>query len=220
MSMRPLSAWLEGLPEYQALRNSLSEPSSGPIALAVARSIRPLIVAALWQQTRRPTLYVTSSVEASRQAADAVRTLCGIDIAESLSLIRLVEPNTSFYDSVAPVIDVVTQRTAALARLSPMTRGIGVPPQCVAHADVFEAEMGKELDAACRETVTRADDHGGLVFRRVEQSAQMLELDRAQRSTMPAPIAVHCQWLCGSSTKPIFSRPPAWTAAITWATFS
>ncbi|HQV29193.1 MAG TPA: transcription-repair coupling factor [Thermoflexales bacterium] len=132
MSMRPLSAWLEGLPEYQALRNSLSEPSSGPIALAVARSIRPLIVAALWQQTRRPTLYVTSSVEASRQAADAVRTLCGIDIAESLSLIRLVEPNTSFYDSVAPVIDVVTQRTAALARLSPMTRGIGVPPLIVA----------------------------------------------------------------------------------------
>jgi transcription-repair coupling factor (superfamily II helicase) len=80
-------------------------------ALGLPRAARLPVVAALWQALQRPILYVTSSVEASRIATDALSNLC------AASPLRFVEPNTAFYDSVAPVRAVIAQRSTVLAAL-------------------------------------------------------------------------------------------------------
>jgi len=70
-----------------------------------------LVVAAL-QSLGRPIVYVTSSVESSRIMTDALANL------GQQAPLRFAEPNTAFYDTVAPVRDVIAQRSIVLAQLA------------------------------------------------------------------------------------------------------
>jgi transcription-repair coupling factor (superfamily II helicase) len=79
---------------------------------ALPRVSRPYLAAALQLQSRRTLVYVTASVEQSRFVADALTQLTGIEA------LRFAEPNTAFYDTVAPVRDVIAQRSNALAMLA------------------------------------------------------------------------------------------------------
>ncbi|HRA00075.1 MAG TPA: transcription-repair coupling factor [Thermoflexales bacterium] len=90
----------------------VAAPHSGGIGLM--RAARPYLVAALAAQLQKPILYLVASVDASRTAQDALRNLLGDDKA----VFRLAEPNTSFYDEVKPVAEVVAQRSRVLAALA------------------------------------------------------------------------------------------------------
>jgi transcription-repair coupling factor (superfamily II helicase) len=82
-------------------------------ALALPRAARPLTVAALAQTLQRNIVYVTSSVDASRAMTNAL-----IDLIGEHRVARFPEPNTAFYDTVAPVHEVIAQRSAVLATLT------------------------------------------------------------------------------------------------------
>ena len=110
MSLRGISEVVHSLPAFHALVEDLRIGKLPP-ALGLPRAARLPVVAALWQALQRPILYVASSVEASRIATDALSNLC------TASPLRFVEPNTAFYDSVAPVRAVIAQRSAVLAAL-------------------------------------------------------------------------------------------------------
>lgn len=84
-----------------------------PRALGLPRTGRAITVAGL-QQLDRPIVYVTASVESSRMMADALSQLNLHD----QPLMRFTEPNTAFYDTVAPVREVITQRSMVLATLA------------------------------------------------------------------------------------------------------
>jgi transcription-repair coupling factor (superfamily II helicase) len=79
--------------------------------LGAPRAGHPLIVAALHHTLDVPILYITASVEQSRLMTDALAHLT------DANPIRFAEPNTAFYDAVAPVRDVIAQRSIALAAL-------------------------------------------------------------------------------------------------------
>jgi transcription-repair coupling factor (superfamily II helicase) len=81
-------------------------------ALGLPRAARAIVAAGLHRTLQRPLVYVTSSVEGSREMADALSALTGVEA------LRFVEPNTAFYDTVAPVRDVIAQRSAVLAQLN------------------------------------------------------------------------------------------------------
>jgi transcription-repair coupling factor (superfamily II helicase) len=101
--------------QTNAFQTLLSQVQNGkaPRALGLPRAARGVTVAGL-QQLERPIVYVTSSVEASRMMADALSQLGLLD----QPLMRFAEPNTAFYDTVAPVRDVITQRSMVLAALA------------------------------------------------------------------------------------------------------
>ncbi len=86
---------------------------NAPRALGLPRAARAITVAGL-QQLGRPIVYVTSSVESSRMMTDALAQL-GLGDQPPM---RFTEPNTAFYDTVAPVRDVITQRSMVLAELA------------------------------------------------------------------------------------------------------
>ncbi|MCL4507481.1 MAG: transcription-repair coupling factor [Chloroflexi bacterium] len=88
--------------------------------VGLLRAARPLLVAALKHELQRPIVYLVSSVEGARTTFDALRSLAltGSDAATApADILRSVEPNTAFYDTVAPVIDVTVQRSVVLAAL-------------------------------------------------------------------------------------------------------
>jgi transcription-repair coupling factor (superfamily II helicase) len=94
--------------------------------LGMPRAARPLLIAALQYELQRPIVYVVSSVESSRTVSDALRALAltGADAAASANSVqRFIEPNTAFYDTVAPVTEVTVQRSVAMASLHLM----GIP---------------------------------------------------------------------------------------------
>ncbi len=111
MSLRGLTNVISHAPALRAVVEEvrLSRAARG---LGLPRAARPFVVAALQRHLRQPFIYVTSSVEASRIAADALNNLA---VAPPL---RFTEPNTAFYDTVAPVRDVIAQRSAVLAALA------------------------------------------------------------------------------------------------------
>ncbi len=80
-------------------------------ALGLPRSARPFVVAALASQLNRPIVYVTSSVDGSRAMSDTLNAL-------GTAALRFSEPNTAFYDNVAPVREVIAQRSVVLAALT------------------------------------------------------------------------------------------------------
>ncbi len=80
-----------------------------PAALGLLRNARPVVAAALAEALQLPMLYVASSVESSRMVSDALSRMC------ALPAVRLPEPNTAFYDVVAPSPDVIAQYAATLA---------------------------------------------------------------------------------------------------------
>jgi transcription-repair coupling factor (superfamily II helicase) len=123
VSLRGISEVVDRLPAFQALVEALRAGSTcAPLGLP--RAARLPVLAALWRALQRPILYVTSSVEASRVATDALARLAGA------APLRFVEPNTAFYDSVAPVRAVIAQRSAVLAALHVGNKG--APPLIVA----------------------------------------------------------------------------------------
>ena len=111
MSLRGLT---EVVGRSAALRALIEELrlGLGTRALGLPRAARALVVAGLQRYLLRPILYVTSSVEASRVAADALGNL------GNAPPLRFAEPNTAFYDTVAPVREVIAQRSAVLAALA------------------------------------------------------------------------------------------------------
>ncbi|MBX7212800.1 MAG: transcription-repair coupling factor [Thermoflexales bacterium] len=155
MSITPLLSWFGALPGFAGL------DAGRPLGLP--RAARALAAAALWRERRVAVVYVTASVDASRQAADAIRTLLGSGVSERLALIRLVEPNTSFYDSVAPVADVLSQRAAALARLNASTRGgselplIVSSPRALMHPTLGAGEFAGDLRLIRRDMTLALD---------------------------------------------------------------
>ena len=121
MSLYGLIAPILRTPDFQALLSAVRSQSPELVmGLGVLRAARPLVITALQMELRCPVVYLTSSVESSRMSFDALRSLAltGHSANASLSAIqRFNEPNTAFYDSVPPVIDVVMQRSAVLAAL-------------------------------------------------------------------------------------------------------
>ena len=83
-----------------------------PEGCALPRAARPYVAAALQRATGRTLVYVTASVEQSRLMTDALALLTGIEPQ------RFTEPNTAFYDTVAPAREVIAQRSQALAALA------------------------------------------------------------------------------------------------------
>jgi transcription-repair coupling factor (superfamily II helicase) len=89
--------------------------------LQLMRAARLPVAAALATRSTR-VIYVASSVEASRTATDALKRLIDTD-----TVLRLAEPNTAFYDTVAPVADIIAQRSTALASLiAPDARSVAL----------------------------------------------------------------------------------------------
>ncbi len=121
MSLYGLIAPILRNPDFQSLAQSVQGRSIGSSqGLGLMRAARPLLVAALQHELRCPIVYLASSVEGARTAYDALRSLAltGSDIAAApADILRFIEPNTAFYDTVAPVIDVTVQRGAVLAAL-------------------------------------------------------------------------------------------------------
>ena len=122
MSLFGIIAPILRIPDFQSLadatRRHALERAHG---LGLLRAARPALVAALHHELRWPIVYLTSSVELSRNATDALRSiaLTGAEQTSTPSYIqRFTEPNTAFYDTVAPVLDVTLQRSVALASLS------------------------------------------------------------------------------------------------------
>ncbi len=101
----------------------MSEPPLG-----LPRAARPFIVSALQHTLDRRIVYVTSSVDAARTSADALRSLAAPDAnRDGIAVRRFAEPNTAFYDTVAPVADIIAQRSAVLACLAAPAAGVVAP---------------------------------------------------------------------------------------------
>lgn len=113
--------------QSRALADSIraSGATSEP-PLGLPRAARPFIVSAIQHILGRPVIYVASSVDAARTSADALRSLT----ADSSAVRRFAEPNTAFYDTVAPVADIIAQRSAVLACLAAPAVSV-VPPVIV-----------------------------------------------------------------------------------------
>lgn len=80
-------------------------------ALGLPRAARPFVVAVLAQALQRPLIYIAASVDGSRAMADTLNAL-------GTPALRFTEPNTAFYDNVAPVREVIGQRSVVLATLT------------------------------------------------------------------------------------------------------
>ena len=80
-------------------------------ALGLPRAARPFVVAVLAQALQRPLIYIAASVDGSRAMADTLNAL-------GTPALRFTEPNTAFYDNVAPVREVIAQRSVVLATLT------------------------------------------------------------------------------------------------------
>ncbi len=121
MSLYGLIAPILRTPDFQLLLNGVRKQSADVSrGLGLLRAARPLLITALQKELRCPIVYLTSTVEGSRTSFDALRALAltGNEAAAPFSsILRLVEPNTAFYDTVAPVIDVTVQRSVVLATL-------------------------------------------------------------------------------------------------------
>ena len=111
VSLKGLTQVIAGSTAFQSLVREIRE-GDARTALGLPRAARPFVVAALQQALVCPIVYVTASVESSRVATDALANL-----GDSPPL-RFTEPNTAFYDTVAPVRDVIAQRSVVLAALS------------------------------------------------------------------------------------------------------
>jgi transcription-repair coupling factor (superfamily II helicase) len=119
---------------FQQLVTDLAHAAAGAspeggarLVLALPRAGRLYAAAALYRTLNRSLIYVSASVEASRQAADALAHLTGAEVP------RFVEPNTAFYDTVAPVRDIIAQRSAVLAAEMPSSMEMAsLPPITVA----------------------------------------------------------------------------------------
>ncbi len=83
-----------------------------PPALGLMRYARPAVAAALAEKLAVPLVYIAPSVESSHMISDALGRL------SALPTLRLPEPNTAFYDVVAPSPDVIAQYGAVLAMLA------------------------------------------------------------------------------------------------------
>jgi transcription-repair coupling factor (superfamily II helicase) len=112
VSLQGLTQVITGSAAYQQLL-ARARAGQSPRALGLPRTARAVMVAGL-QQLGCPIVYVTSSVESSRMMADALSQLS----LNNQMPMRFTEPNTAFYDTVAPVRDVITQRSMVLAELT------------------------------------------------------------------------------------------------------
>jgi transcription-repair coupling factor (superfamily II helicase) len=120
VSLHGLTAVIRQAAEFDELVRQL-RAAHAPRALALPRAARPFVAAAL-QVLDVPMIYVTSSVETSRIVMDALGNLVSPDGPAPL---RFAEPNTAFYDTVAPVRDVIVQRSVVLAALAAWQPGEG-----------------------------------------------------------------------------------------------
>ena len=122
MSLFGIIAPILRIPDFQSLADAArSHALERERGLGLLRAARPALISALHHELRWPIVYLTSSVELSRTATDALRSiaLTGAEQTSVPSYIqRFTEPNTAFYDTVAPVLDVTLQRSIALAGLS------------------------------------------------------------------------------------------------------
>lgn len=110
MNLRPLIDLISGGAAFDTLIQDLDRAQVAPLQLM--RGARSVVSAALFERLRKPIVIVASSVDGSRMYFDALRALCGPD-----QVMRFAEPNTAFYDTVAPVQDVIAHRSAVLASL-------------------------------------------------------------------------------------------------------
>jgi transcription-repair coupling factor (superfamily II helicase) len=121
MSLYGLIAPILRTPDYQSLVNDVREQSADlSKGLGLLRAARPLLITALQKELRCPIVYLVSTVEGSRTSFDALRSLAltgNAAAAPYSSILRSVEPNTAFYDTVAPVVDIIVQRSTVLASL-------------------------------------------------------------------------------------------------------
>ncbi|MCW1967567.1 MAG: hypothetical protein KIH69_005540, partial [Anaerolineae bacterium] len=115
MSFAGLTQMVQYAPHTAKLFEEIMAAANGrdALALQLLRAARPTVLAALAARAKVPIIYAVSSVEQSRVALDALRRL-----AEPEAVLRLTEPNTAFYDEIAPVADVIAQRSAVLAKLA------------------------------------------------------------------------------------------------------
>jgi len=111
MSLKGLTQVVAGSTAFNALVEEIRR-GNARTALGIPRAARPVIVAALQQALGHFIVYVTASVESSRVATDALAHL------GDTSPLRFAEPNTAFYDTVAPVRDIIAQRSVVLAALT------------------------------------------------------------------------------------------------------
>ena len=124
MSLKGLTEVVAGSAAFSALVEEI-RGGNARTALGLPRAARPVVVAALRQALGCPIVYVTASIEASRVATDALAHL------GDAPPLRFAEPNTAFYDTVAPVRDVIAQRSVVLAALSGITTDGGRPASVV-----------------------------------------------------------------------------------------
>jgi len=151
MSLRGITEVVRKLSAFQALGDKLRAGEVVP-ALGLPRAARLPVLAGLWQTLGRPILYVTSSVEASRVATDALGNLCGA------SPLRFVEPNTAFYDSVAPVRTVIAQRSAVLAALCGDAQPLVVTsPRALMQPSLSPASFRARIQIVKRDAYLRLD---------------------------------------------------------------
>ncbi|MCL5994901.1 MAG: transcription-repair coupling factor [Chloroflexi bacterium] len=138
MSLFGIIAPILRTPEFQHLAGAIRARSLDPArGLGIPRAARAVLIAALQHELRRPIVYVTASVETSRSTSDALRALLltGADMTAAngvATILRFIEPNTAFYDTVAPVMDVILQRSVVLAALSSNLAGWKDPSGLVA----------------------------------------------------------------------------------------
>ena len=128
MSLFGLTQLVQSAPDLSALVESIRETGAGALTpLSLPRAARPYVVSALHHALGRNILHITSSVDAARSTADALRSLA----ADGSTVMRFAEPNTAFYDTVAPVPDIIAQRSVVLASLTQPSASGSVPPSIV-----------------------------------------------------------------------------------------
>jgi len=158
-----LSAVVCATTAFDHLSAALSDAAGAHIVSGMPRAGRLVTAAALHRTLRRPLLFVAASVDAARLAVDALTQLTGVDVQ------RFAEPNTAFYDTVAPVRDVIAQRSAVLAQLhdraAPAPPLLVTSPRALMHptlssaawtlgARILQVDRSISLDATLRHWVT------------------------------------------------------------------
>ncbi len=115
MSLLGLTNAVAQTSAFENVRSALTDSAAAGSVLGLPRAGRLVTAAALYRTLRRPLLFIAASVDAARLAVDALALLTDVDVQ------RFAEPNTAFYDTVAPVRDVIAQRSAVLAMLHDRT---------------------------------------------------------------------------------------------------
>src|SRR3990172_244299 len=131
MNLSGLLPLLSELPAYRHFSAKLRAPWAGTRPLAMPRSARPVLVAALTRDLDRPVLYVAARLDRAQMVHETLRAYLGDDSA----LLRFPEPAALFYERAPWASEVVAERLNVLSTLATPHRAsaIGYQPSAIGH---------------------------------------------------------------------------------------